>query len=170
MNESCYTCVYMWHDLIICVRYVCDTTCLSVWRDLSICVKRFLHTFDMTHSYVRHDPFICVTWRIHAFDWLIHPHVWHDSFIQNWRNARKESTFIDPICAASAVSVSHELNESSASHELNKFTESLHVTNSTGNLNIINWRNHLHVTSCLRGESLSRTQRIHWVRSMSRTQ
>jgi len=131
--------------------------------------KKYSRGIQMTHSYVRHDSFICVTWRIHAFDWLIHPPVWHDSFIQNWRNARKESTFIDPICAASAVSVSHELYESSTSHELNESTESLHVTNSTGNLNITNWRNRLHVMSCLRAESLTRTQPIHCVRSMSRT-
>jgi len=48
---------------------------------------------DMTHSYVWHDSFICVAWRIHTLrgsftcvTWLIHmcamthAHVWHDSF------------------------------------------------------------------------------------------
>jgi len=34
----------------------------------------------MTHSYVRHDSFICVTWLIHMCD-MTHSYVWHDSFI-----------------------------------------------------------------------------------------
>jgi len=34
----------------------------------------------MTHSYVWHDAFICVTWLIHMFD-MIQSYVWHDSFI-----------------------------------------------------------------------------------------
>jgi len=35
---------------------------------------------DMTHSYVWHDSFICVTWLIHMCD-MTHSYVWHDSFI-----------------------------------------------------------------------------------------
>jgi len=35
---------------------------------------------DMTHSYVWHDSFICVTWLIHMCD-MTHSSVWHDSFI-----------------------------------------------------------------------------------------
>jgi len=34
----------------------------------------------MTHSYVWHDSFICVTWLIHTCD-MTHSCVWHDSFI-----------------------------------------------------------------------------------------
>ena len=34
----------------------------------------------MTHSYVWHDSFICVTWLIHMCD-MTHSYVWHDSFI-----------------------------------------------------------------------------------------
>jgi len=34
----------------------------------------------MTHSYVSHDSFICVTWLIHMCD-MTHSYVWHDSFI-----------------------------------------------------------------------------------------
>jgi len=33
----------------------------------------------MTHSYVWHDSFICVTWLIHMCD-VTHSYVWHDSF------------------------------------------------------------------------------------------
>jgi len=36
--------------------------------------------WDMTHSYVWHDSFICVTWLIHMFN-RTHSYVWHDSFI-----------------------------------------------------------------------------------------
>jgi len=35
---------------------------------------------DMTHSYVWHDSFICVTWLIDMCD-MTHWYVWHDSFI-----------------------------------------------------------------------------------------
>ena len=35
---------------------------------------------DMTHSYVWHDSFICVTWLIHMCD-MTHSYVWHNSFI-----------------------------------------------------------------------------------------
>jgi len=34
----------------------------------------------MTHLYVWHDSFICVTWLIHMCD-MTHSYVWHDSFI-----------------------------------------------------------------------------------------
>jgi len=37
-------------------------------------------TWDMTHSYVWHDSFICVTWLIHMCD-VTHLYVWHDSFV-----------------------------------------------------------------------------------------
>ena len=46
----------------------------------------------MTHSYVWHDAFICVTWRIHVYDMHLsyvvvhmcdmgHSHMWHDAFM-----------------------------------------------------------------------------------------
>jgi len=37
------------------------------------------HMCDMTHSYVWHDSFMCVTWLIHMCD-MTHWYVWHDSF------------------------------------------------------------------------------------------
>ena len=39
-----------------------------------------LHLCDMTHSYVWHDAFMCVTWLIHMCG-TTHSCVWHDSFI-----------------------------------------------------------------------------------------
>jgi len=44
-------------------------------------VTWLIHICDMTHSYVRHDSFICATWLIHTCD-MTHPHVWHDPFIR----------------------------------------------------------------------------------------
>jgi len=34
-------------------------------------------TWDMTHSYMRHDSLICETWLIHISD-MTRPYVWHD--------------------------------------------------------------------------------------------
>jgi len=60
-----------------------------VWHDSYICITWLIHLCGMTHSYVWHNSFICVTWLIHLCDvaWLIHTcdithsYVWHDSFI-----------------------------------------------------------------------------------------
>jgi len=38
-----------------------------VWHDSFICVTWLIHMCDMTHSYVWHDSFICVTWLIHDY-------------------------------------------------------------------------------------------------------
>jgi len=50
-----------------------------VWHDSFICVTWLIHVCDMTHPYVWHDSFICVTWLIYMCD-LTHLYVWHDSF------------------------------------------------------------------------------------------
>ena len=62
------------------------------------CVIWLIHLCDMTHSYVWHDSFICVTCPIHAGGWFIcvtwrihmcdmtHSYVWHDAFMcVTWR-------------------------------------------------------------------------------------
>jgi len=94
---------YVWHDWSICVPGL-----IYMWRDLFICeivypdvglccdalpvvvavyVTWRIHTCDISHSYVWHDSFICVTWLIHMWHdsficvtWLFH--MWHDSFIR----------------------------------------------------------------------------------------
>jgi len=38
------------------------------------------HTCDMTHSYLWHDSFVCVTWLIRMCD-MTHSYLWHDSFV-----------------------------------------------------------------------------------------
>jgi len=48
-------------------------------------VRYIIHMCDMTHSYVWHDSFICVTWLIHMCD-MTHSYVWHASFISVWHD------------------------------------------------------------------------------------
>ena len=43
-------------------------------------VAWLMHTCDMAHLHVWHDPFICVTLPMHMCD-MTQSHVWHDSFI-----------------------------------------------------------------------------------------
>ena len=56
-------------------------THLYVWHDSFVCVTWLIRMCDMTHSYVWHDSFICVTWLIRMCD-MTHSYVWHDSFIR----------------------------------------------------------------------------------------
>jgi len=46
----------------------------------SMYMTRPTHMCDMTYSYVWHDVFICVTWRIHMCD-MTYSYVWHDYFL-----------------------------------------------------------------------------------------
>ena len=89
---------YVWHDLftfmfVTWLFYMCDMTHsyvkhdmtypspkrshLSFWsRETLVCVAWLIRTGAMTLSYVWHDSFICVTWRIHMCNvtWLTrHP-------------------------------------------------------------------------------------------------
>jgi len=47
---------------------MCDMTHSYVWHDSFICVTWLIHMCDMTHSYVSHDSFIRVTCLIHMCD------------------------------------------------------------------------------------------------------
>jgi len=51
-----------------------------VWHDSFICVTGLTRTCELTHSFVWRDSLICVTWLIHMCD-MTHSYVWHDSFI-----------------------------------------------------------------------------------------
>jgi len=57
----------------------CDMTHSYMSHDWFICVTWMIHMCDMTYSSMWHDSFTCVTWLIHVCD-MTHSHVWHDSF------------------------------------------------------------------------------------------
>jgi len=60
--------------------HTCDMTHSYVWHDSFICVTGLIHMCDMTHSYVWHDSFICVTCLIYMRN-MPWSYVWHVSFI-----------------------------------------------------------------------------------------
>ena len=72
----CMYIFYMWHAS-------CEVTHSYVWHDPFMCVAWLMHVCDVTHSYVWHDTpsyvwhdsFICVTWTIHVCD-MTHCMLW----------------------------------------------------------------------------------------------
>ena len=106
MNGSCH--IYKWESIpsfpfkrATQLIHMCDTMVMRciwchtyewvmshIWKKY---VTWLIHICDMTHSYVWHDSFICVTWYVWhnsfiSVTWLIHmcdtthSYVWHDSF------------------------------------------------------------------------------------------
>ena len=82
-----------WLDEFMCVTcfiHTCDMTHSYVRHDAWICVMTrrimcatcFIDRCDMTHSYVRHDAFICVKTRRIHVCDMFHSYMWHDSFIR----------------------------------------------------------------------------------------
>jgi len=64
----------------MCESYL-EMTHSYVWHDTFVCVTWLIHMRDMTHWYVWHDSLICVTWLIRMRD-VTHSYVWHDSFLR----------------------------------------------------------------------------------------
>jgi len=63
-----------WHSVLVCATWstlVCACDMIHTWH-IYIC--------DMTHSYVRHDSFICATWLIHMCD-MTHSYLWEECSI-----------------------------------------------------------------------------------------
>jgi len=60
-----------------------------------------IHTSDMTHSYVWHDSFICVTWLIHTCD-MTHSHVWfllvHVNSLKHFVDHSTETSRYEALC------------------------------------------------------------------------
>ena len=59
---------------------MCDMTHSYLWHASFICVTWLIHISDMPHSYVWHDSFISLTCLIHMCD-MTHSYLWHASFI-----------------------------------------------------------------------------------------
>jgi len=84
-SPPCKQSHFIWHS------YMTMSSIYKVYND-SAYDYNVIHMCDMTHSYVRHDSFICVichswqwqgsficvTWLIHMCD-MTHSYVWHDS-------------------------------------------------------------------------------------------
>jgi len=100
MNHS-----YMWHDswAVLCWRFQCFRFVWAslrregYWIPTKTCNSGRLHNHyqicDMTHSYVWHDSFICVTWLIHIWD-MTYSYTWHDSFIYvTWLILSRDKTW-----------------------------------------------------------------------------
>jgi len=76
--------------------HVCDITHSYVWHDSFICVTWLIHMCDVTHAYVGHESFIYVTelGLIHMWD-MTHSYVRHDSFIcETWLIHTRHDSFI----------------------------------------------------------------------------
>jgi len=77
-------CDHVRHELFICETWhvhMWDMTHSYVWHDSFVCVIRLIHERrDMSYSSVRHDPFMCETWPINV-ECMGHSSVRHDPFM-----------------------------------------------------------------------------------------
>ena len=95
--DLCVSCVYSAciKGLRLCISWVilevderhdsCAWWCIYVshwyvWHDAFICVTWHIYMCDMTHLYVWRDSFICVTWLIYMCDMTHDVYERHDSF------------------------------------------------------------------------------------------
>ena len=86
-----------------------------------------IYVWDMTHSYVRHDSFMCETWLIYMWD-MAPSYVRHDSFI--WE---RHGSFIWEMCILQTSSdVSCHTSMSRATYEwvMSQMYESCHTSMS----------------------------------------
>jgi len=60
--------------------HMCNMTHSYLWHDPFMCVIWSIRMFDAIHSHVWHNSSVCVIWLIHMCD-MTHSYVWHDSFI-----------------------------------------------------------------------------------------
>ena len=76
LHECTHECMTWYTRMYAWLIHMCDMTHSYVWHDSFTCVTWLIHMCDMTHSCVWHDSFTCVTWLIHMCD-MTHSHVWH---------------------------------------------------------------------------------------------
>jgi len=82
-----------------------------VWHDPFICVIWLIHVCDMTHSYVWRASFIRVTWLIHVYD-MTHSYVWHDWFVYvyMWHDSFICVTWLIHMCDMTHPYVWHDVS------------------------------------------------------------
>jgi len=79
--------------------------CLT--RHVAACGAWDSCTCDMTHSYMWHDKFICVTWLLHMCD-MTHSLMCHDSFICETSLIRDSFMCLTHMCAMTHSYVRHD--------------------------------------------------------------
>jgi len=87
--------------------HICDMTHSYVWHDAFICVTWLMHMCDMTHAYLWHESFICVTWRIHMCD-MTHSYVWQVIWRNTFMCVVRECESHDSFICATHMCVSLE--------------------------------------------------------------
>jgi len=69
---------HVWHDSLTCIRCpIYRTQVLGVFTLRAAML--LIQMYDMTHSYMWHGSFLCMTWLTHMCD-MTHLYVWHDFF------------------------------------------------------------------------------------------
>ena len=110
MNESSHT--YEWVMSHIWMSHVTHMNESCHEHGSFICMTH-IRMCDMTHSYVRHDSFICVTWLIHMCN-MAHSYVWHNSFMSHirmtnmWDMTHSFEGHASFICMIWLIDVTHE--------------------------------------------------------------
>jgi len=77
---DCHNEWVMPHNKWIITHIVCDMTHVFMWHDPFMCVTWLMYLCDMNHLRVWHDSCIYVTWPIYVCD-MNHVIVWRDSFM-----------------------------------------------------------------------------------------
>jgi len=82
----------LYHFAVFALASVLVTWLIHMWNmthshvcnDPFVCVTRTIHMRDTTYSYAWNGSFIGVTWLLHMCD-MTHAYAWHDAFIRvNW--------------------------------------------------------------------------------------
>jgi len=80
------------------------------------CETRLIHVWDMTHSCVRHDSFMCETW-LHMC-YMTNSCVWHNSFMcETWLVVHEPSSNVTWVMSRTQISQVTHLNTSCRTHE-----------------------------------------------------
>jgi len=82
---------------------LCVAVCCSVSQCVAVCCSVFATTEAIGFtSYLWHDSFICVTWRIHMCD-MTHPNMWHDTKGHVYHSWRVRCSMLQCVAACCSV-------------------------------------------------------------------